>query len=134
MKKTTYSKDELKMPEEGFGRSKGAAMTHHSHFGIILGLLILVLALILIGLYLWAMQIEKEPIAPMEDSTSTRPTAAQNKEPESNNARADTQALDTTSSSDELDAIDADIKSTNLDTLDSDIPAINAELQSNTTS
>lgn len=59
-----------------------------------------------------------------------RPTAAENNEPESTTAEAETESLNALSSSDELSAIEADLKSTNLDSLTSDLNQIDAVLDS----
>ena len=90
--------------------------------GVIITLLFLILIALLGGLYYWSTLPEPTP-AP----TSTRPTAAENQEPESTTARARTEALDVVSTSDELSAIEADLLSTNLDELDTDLNAIEAE-------
>lgn len=123
---------DFKMPEESFGRGKvPAPATEHSHFGVILGVLILLLALIFAGLYVWSQYLQQKPQPAAPAPVASRPTDAQNKEPESTNAKADTQTLNTLSTSDELGAIKADLESTNLDTVTSDIPAIESELHMN---
>jgi hypothetical protein len=92
---------------------------HHARLGPILGVLILILALILGGLFLWgSMLAEKE--APMLPPIV-------NNEPETPRAEADAQIFETTSPSDDLGAIEADIESTNLDLLDQDMQAIDSE-------
>ena len=92
---------------------------HHARLGPILGVLILILALTLGGLFLWgSMLAEKEaPILP----------PIVNNEPETPRAQADAQIFETTSPSDDLGAIEADIESTNLDLLDQDMQAIDSE-------
>src|SRR5690348_1900241 len=105
--KQKFSQNELKMPEESFGRAKAPNMVEHSYSGVIIGLLILVLMAILAGIYLWSRTLLAVPSEPLI-STSTRPTAAQNKEPESNNARADAETLQAMSTSDEISAIESD--------------------------
>lgn len=117
------AEDELKMPDQPFGQG---APQNTPVLGPVLAVLIVVLVLLLGGLYLWGttLQIDEPTYTP----AATRPTAEENNEPESNNAEADVQTLDTMSTSDELDAIEADLDSTNLDTLDADLNAIDAEL------
>ncbi len=112
--KNTFSKDELKMPEEHFG-----VIEHKepAHLGIILGILIILLMFILGGLYMWGEYLQEQPTAPTVPETS-RPTAEENNEPESTNAEAEVETLNALSTSDELTAIEADIESTNLGTLD----------------
>ena len=127
MKKKMFKDDELKMPEETFGGGQAKP----SYIGIILGLLILALIMILAGLYLWSEMLQKQVQAPA--ITSTRPTAAMNKEPESTNSKADTETMQAMSTSDEIDAIQADLDSTNVDQLDADIPAIDAEMSASST-
>lgn len=125
MKKNTFSKDELKMPEERFGVTESHEKT--SYVGIILGVLIVVLMLILAGLYMWSqlLQNQSPAVVPQE---SARPTAEQNNEPESTNAEADVQVLQTMSTSDEISTIESDLDSTNLDGIDAELTAIDAEL------
>jgi flagellar basal body-associated protein FliL len=117
--------EEMKMPEEQFGGFTQEDKS--SHLGVILGVLIVVLMLILGGLYLWSTSLQDE--MPVVVPDTQRPTAEENNEPESNNAEADAQALETTSTSDEIDAIEADIQSSNIDTVDSDMQALDALLQ-----
>ena len=112
----------MKMPEDPIG---GAPDTQLSVLGPILAVLIILLVLLLGGLYLWSNTLQDplpEPV-PVE-----RPTAEENNEPESNNAEAEVQTLETVSTSDEISAIEADLDSTNLDELDAELNAIDAEL------
>jgi hypothetical protein len=96
--------------------------THHARLGIILGILILILALILGGLFLWgSMLAQREVSAPLP--------AIVNNEPETPRAAADAQILETQSPSDELSAIEADLESTSLDMLTQDLQAIDSELE-----
>lgn len=95
--------------------------SHQSHLGVILGILVLVLALIFGGLYLWGSLLH-------EQDTLIPAVPIVNNEPETPRATTDAQILDTESPSDELDAIEADLSSTNLDSLDTDIITIDAEL------
>lgn len=96
------------------------SLTHHTHFGPILGVLLIALALILGGLVLWGSRLPKD----MPALEAPIP----NNEPETPRATADAQILETLSPSDELDAIDADLSSTNLDSLDTELNTIDAEL------
>lgn len=117
---------EMKMPEESFGNLGTKEST--SYLGMVLGILIVVLILILGGLYIWGETIQKQ-LSPSTEVQVERPTAEENNEPESTNAEADVEILETTSTSDEITSIEADLGSTNLDTLDSDLTAIDAELE-----
>ena len=110
--------EEMKMPEEQFGNFTSEETS--SHLGIILGVLIVVLMLILGGLYLWSTTLQQE-VPPIMNPSNQLPTAQENNEPESNNAEADVQTLETLSTSDEIDAMNADIESTNTQTLDADL-------------
>lgn len=93
-------------------------------FGIILAILCAVLLLLLGGMYYWFTSQQSSTI----DDGTLRPTADENKEPESTNARAGVDALGTLSTSNELDAIRADIESTDIQGINSDLQAIEAEI------
>lgn len=93
--------------------------------GPILFLLIVLLLAILGGMYHWFVVLKKNV---PDITTSLRPTAAQNKEPESTTARAQTEAYGVVSTSDEVPAIEADVEGTNLDSIDSELDAIDNEL------
>lgn len=125
MNKPLYTKDDLKMPQEQFGTAPEGHTP--SHFGIILGILIVVLILILGGLYVWGEMIQKE-IEQKQVDHANRPTPAENNEPESNNAEADVETLGAMSTSDEVDAIEADLESTIINELNTDLISIEAEL------
>lgn len=127
MKKKMFKDSELKMPEENFRGEQNKT----SYTGIILGLLIIALVVILGGLYMWSQMLQKQ--VQNSEVTATRPTAAENQEPESNNAKADTETMQAMSTSDEIDAIQADIDSTNLDQIDADLPAIDAAISASST-
>ena len=93
--------------------------------GPILFLLVVLLLAILAGMYHWFIVLKKDvPDIP----SSLRPTAAENKEPESTTARAQTEAYGVVSTSDEVPAIEADVEGTNLDSIDSELDAIDNEL------
>ncbi len=118
----TTTPEEMNVPEE-FTQEE-----HLSHLGPILGVLIVVLVLILGGLYLWGATLSEGP-QHMDTAEETAPREIENKEPETPRAEADTQILETVSSSDEIEAIETDIDNTNLDTLDAEMEAIDAELE-----
>jgi hypothetical protein len=121
--KNDFPKDELKMPEESFGIGRAPEERPHSHIGIIIGILIIVLMLILGGLYLWAEVIRTAPQVPVVPE-ATRPTAEENNEPESTNAEAQVETMQALSTSDELTAIRADLESSDVDGLDAELPTI----------
>lgn len=131
IEKPTFSKEELKMPQEHFGAQEMSVDDKPSYFGIILSILIVVLICILGGLYAWSELLKQNANLPAEQPTTSRPTAAQNNEPESTNAKADVETLSAMSTSNELDAIKADVESTtlNADSLEVDLKAIDAELR-----
>ena len=114
---------EMKMPAGT--EAPTPATEQKSISGLIIVLLFLLLLLILGGLYYWSTFLN-QPITTAP--APTRPTAAENQEPESTTARARTENLDVISTSNELDAIEADVESTNLDDLDAELSAIDAEL------
>ncbi len=117
--------DELKLPEEAMRVSHGGS-GEQATLPIILGVIIVMLVLILGGLYLWGSTLGPAPMN--TDDGSTRPTAEENNEPESNTADAQVQALETVSTSNEIDAIEADLEATNLDAIDMELGTIDAEL------
>ena len=120
---TTLPDSEMVMPE-----SEEPTEAHHSSLGIILGVLVVILVLILGGLYLWGTTM-KTYDEPMElPPVPERPTAEKNNEPESTNAEAEVEVLETVSTSDEIEAIEADLEATDLDALDAELDIIEAEL------
>lgn len=123
----TFKDEELKFPETSrVKRVATAPLERNRYAPMILGTLIFVLLLVLAGLYYWHDLITRTPIV---ISTSNRPTAAENQEPESTTARADTDALEVLSTSDEIPALEADIEGTNLETLERELNTIDAELE-----
>ncbi len=128
-KKPTFTKEELKMPQEHFGAHE-LLDDSPSYFGIIISVLIVALMCILGGLYAWSEILQKDINLPMLQTPTQRPTAEQNNEPESANAEATVETLGALSTSDEIDAIEADLESTLLsnETLDADLQAVEAEL------
>jgi len=99
----------------------GLLSENHTYLGPILGALVVLLALVLGGLYLWGGMLS-------EEATPVANEMPVNNEPETPRADADTKNLETTSPSDELDAIEADIDATNLDSLDADLITADSEL------
>lgn len=93
--------------------------------GPILILLVVLLLAVLGGMYRWFVILNKDVPTIM---TGSRPTAAENKEPETPTAQAQVEAYKVVSNSDEVPAIEADVEGTNLDSLDSELTAIDAEL------
>lgn len=95
--------------------------------GPILILLVALLIAVLAGMYYWLTVMQANTaIAP---SVISRPTAAENNEPESTTAEAQVEMMQAVSSSDEINAIEADLESTNLDSLDAELNAIDAEME-----
>lgn len=123
-----YTKTEMKMPE-GSKQKRAPDAVPEREFGIILWLLIGVLALLLVGFFLWYLSLEEA--TPDRDSGAARPTAAENQEPESRNAVVDVDTFNTMSTSDTLPAIEADLESTDLSTLDRERTAIENALSAN---
>lgn len=105
---------------------------HHSYEpesvtnGPILVLLVALLLAVLGGMFYWFTMLDND--GPILSPTVLRPTAEQNREPESTGARAQAEAMGIVSTSDEIPAIEADVESTNLDSLDAELDAIEAEL------
>lgn len=89
----------------------------------LLGALIVVLLVILIGIIVWMRTIQTIPIA---EPSITRPTAAENNEPESTSAEAITETLQVMSPSTELSSIEADLNATLIDDLDGSFADIDA--------
>ena len=118
---TQFNSDAMKIPEGSVVNSP--ARVSGKGFGLVLGLLFVVLLLILGGMYYWFVSVQ-----PATLESYGRPTAEENKEPESTNARAGADALTTLSTSNELEAIRADIESTDIQGINSDMQAIEAEI------
>lgn len=107
------------IPKEEFTFPNRGESVHTSHphtFRLVLIGLVVVLFLIFLGLVGWfyLMQQTPEPIAP----TITRPTAAENNEPESPTAEAAAAAQQTTSPSTALSSIETDLNGTELPDLE----------------
>ena len=97
-----------------------------SYLGIGIAIIIVFLSVIFIGLYMWSRLLVMQTTEPAP--TATRPTAAENNEPESTTAEAKTEMMQVVSTSDELSAIEADLGATDLQDLDAELNAIDAEL------
>lgn len=91
--------------------------------GPVIAVLFIVLLLIFIGLVLWGRMLTEEQKKQPLDFPIV------NNEPETPRAVADTQILETISSSDELSTIEADLESTNLDVGGADLTTLDAELE-----
>lgn len=114
------------MPQEPLSNEQNTrpsfSLSDHPHAGAILAVLIILLALILGGIYLWGTLVD-------HDGNQARvERAIPNNEPETPRAQVDQKILTTTSSSVDLDAITADLESTPLNDLDADLNQIEAEL------
>ncbi len=96
--------------------------------GPLLAILAILLILILGGMYYWFSTLTASP-APEPMPAVERPTAAENNEPESTTAEAQTDMMLVTSPSDELSAIEADLQATDLESLDAELQAIDAEIE-----
>lgn len=119
-----FDGEEMKMPESaGIKHPSAQKSAVPGPVILVLGLLLLA---ILIGLYLWftSMVEQTQQVEPVIE----RPTDEQNNEPESTTAEAQTDNLQTVSTSDEISAIEADIEATELEALDAEMNAIEAEL------
>jgi hypothetical protein len=115
----------MRMPSVGSNRPEAPVKSSSLLTAPIIILLFLILAAILGGFYYWYTIVMSQQVVPVD---TTRPTAEQNKEPESTTAVARTQIMDVVSTSDELSAIKADAETTNLADLDSEINPIEGEL------
>jgi len=82
------------------------------HTGPLLIVLCVLLIAVLVGLFLWGRSLNQTPVATNE---ITRPTAAENNEPESTTAEAATDTLGILSISTELSTIEADLEATIID-------------------
>lgn len=113
----------MKMPTERTGSmiSQGEPKT----VSTLILLLVLALVAIMGGIGYWYYLGQQAETAP---AIVTRPPLESNKEPETPTATAQTDSLNTMSTSDEISTIEADIESTNLDSLDSELVQIETEL------
>lgn len=114
----------MKLPSENF---TAAAITENpkTQLGLILtlaGVLLVIFGGLLYWYYL-------STTTPTSIETPTRPPVAQNAEPETPTATAQTESFGALSTSDEITALEADIESTNLDSLDTELGQIDAMLE-----
>lgn len=118
-----FSGEKMKMPTERTGSmiSQGEPKT----VSTLILLLVLALVAIMGGIGYWYYLGQQAETAP---AIVTRPPLESNKEPETPTATAQTDSLNTMSTSDEISTIEADIESTNLDSLDSELVQIETEL------
>lgn len=120
--------EEMKMPENAspaFEIEEKPAVR-----GPVILLLGVLLLAVLIGLVWWFMNLTGNQAVNTAPTPIQRPTAAENNEPESTTAEAQTDNLGVVSSSDEIAAIEADIEATDIEALDAELGAIEAELDS----
>lgn len=122
----SFEGEEMKMPENA---SVDMQVEEKSAVSgpviLVLGLLLLG---ILIGLYLWFSNMTNTQDVMPQPIEVERPTDEENNEPESTTAEAQTDNLETVSTSDEISAIEADIEATDIEALDAELEAIEAEL------
>lgn len=121
-----FEGEEMKMPENSSPQSTDE---HQSKIigGPILLLLTVLLILVLGGMYYWFSSLSiQEPILLPEPAQ--RPSLEENNEPESTTAEAQTETIQTLSTSDELDTIIADLEATDLENIDTELQAIDAEI------
>ena len=95
-------------------------------FGPLLWLMILLLLIILVGMFFWYNTLQQTV---EQDPRPARPTAEQNREPESRNAQTDVMILQTLSTSDTLEVLKNDLDNTNLSNLTSELEIIDRELE-----
>jgi cytoskeletal protein RodZ len=121
-----FAGEEMKMPENS--AVEPVVTEKPAVPGAMLLILGVLLMAILVGLFLWftTMQENTEPTAP--PAPIERPTPEENNEPESTTAEAQTDNLETVSTSDEISAIESDIEATDIESLDAELEAIEAEL------
>ena len=115
---------EMKMPQDGFVESEPETK-QIPLMPIILFGVILILIGILGALLWWGSQFLTGPEVASPTPVATRPTAAENNEPESTNAEADLTVIQALSTSDEITAIEADLFGTDIEGLDPEITTLN---------
>lgn len=126
IKTPDFAGEEMKMPENTNTQEMHVEDTSVVNAPLLITLTIVLLVL-LGGMYYWFGTLENEEIS--VQPTIERPTVEENNEPESTTAEAQTETIQTTSTSDEISAIEADVEATNLDSLDAELNAIDAELE-----
>lgn len=117
--------EEMKLPENSAPVTEVEEKPVRGPVILLLGLLLLA---VLIGLVLWFTNINQSP-EPALTTPIERPTPEENNEPESTTAEAQTDNLETVSTSDEITAIEADLEATDIEALDAELEAIEAELE-----
>jgi len=125
-----FKDEEMKMPENYDFQTPQTDEEKQLLSPALLAVLAIILIAILAGLYYWFITMTNTTKDTQTQVTTPveRPTPAENNEPESTTAEAQTEALGTTSTSDEISAIEADLESTDLDSLDAELNAIDAEI------
>ena len=121
-----FEGEKMKLPSI---RPAGREVSGTGVQSVIILILLLVLTAILVGLFLWYRTGFAPTNTPLDN---LRPTAEQNKEPETPTAVAQVESMNALSTSDELATIEADLESTLLDSLESELTQIESDL-SNTT-
>ncbi len=127
-----FEGEEMKMPENSAPITAQEAPRNTAVNAPLLLILTVLLIVILGGMYYWFSKLNMESQAPTP-APIERPTAEENNEPESTTAEAQTEVIQTTSTSDELDAIISDLEATDLDSLESELEAIEAEIDAGAT-
>lgn len=119
--------EEMKMPESPRQLNSSPNVTG-SHLLIIVGIAIGAALLVLAGLYAYDRFVPSSETA-AEITSPSRPTPAENQEPESDTARAEVNTMQALSPSDQLPSIITDLENTRLDAIDTEINAIEDELR-----
>jgi cytoskeletal protein RodZ len=122
----TQVEEEMVLPENSYPLTD--APKKPAVPGLVLVILGLLLLMILAGLFLWFSTMQNSPAPAPTPTPIERPTAEENNEPESTTAEAQTDNLETFSTSDEISAIEADLEATDIESLDAELDAIEAEL------
>lgn len=125
-----FSGEKMKMPESPLsdGVATEPQLPGINHLAV-LTLMFLALVAILGGLFFWFLDImENRQLDTATPAPISRPTDAENNEPESTTAEARTESMTVLSTSDDLNVIESDVMSTNLNDLELEFTAIEAEL------
>lgn len=123
-----FEGEEMKMPENVDTPAEETESAPSVINGPLLAVLAVLLVVILGGMYLWLVSMNAPEPQPTPAPAVERPTPEENNEPESTTAEAQTESLQTVSTSDEIEAIEADLEATDLESLDAELEAIEAEL------
>ena len=118
---------DMHLPDENFIDAEPTTKSLPLMPIILFGAILLLIG-ILGALLWWGSTFFTLPTVASPEPVATRPTAEQNNEPESANAEANVQVLDTLSTSNELPAIKADLFGTTIEGIDSEITAIDQAL------